>query len=1150
MREITRQQTQFQELFRSNELLEQRVSERTAMLATAMHQLSVILGHAPIGIAEVIDRKLVWINSRAAELFLYSKEELEGGTTRILYPSDEAYEQHGNEAYPLLALGERYETVQEMVRKDKSRIWTRYIGKDLAPPDLSKGVLWLMEEITAQKISEEKLRESEEKYRSLVESISDLIWESDQQGRFTYLSPKVQDMLGYTPEELLGHSPVDSILGEKNPQELEGFNCNMVARQSFRRAELCHRHRDGREIIVETSGDPLLTPEGEFLGYRGATRDITESKKSQEALQETEHLSRVAMDTLTANICVIDAAGTILSVNRKWEEFAVDNSANPKNCGVGSDYLAVCAAAQGNDGEIARLFAQGLRAVIAGELTIHEQEYSCHSPTEQRWFCGRAIRFTESDPVRVVVTHENITELKHTERELKESRTLLKAIIEETTDAIYVKDLAGRYLLFNSAAARYVGKRSEEVLGQDDTSIFPAEEVRKIIARDRQVISEKRTVMHEITVTTASGGATVFHSNKGPLLDDKGNVFGIFGINRDITAFKETEAHLQEVNHRLSIACRQAESANQAKSEFLANMSHEIRTPMNAIIGLGHLALQTDLTHRQRDYLEKINLSAEGLLRLLNNLLDFSKIEAGKLEMEESTFPLLPLMEQSLSLAGVTASAKGLQLRLGYDSKIPEYLVGDPLRLEQILLNLLGNAVKFTSSGSVLLNVTPAMEEGGRIVLEFSVYDSGIGMTKEQMDGIFQPFTQADGSITRRYGGTGLGLNICKRLVELMGGEIRVESEAGRGSCFTFTVRLMQGSTPEVTAGNELQGPMVAALAGGRVLVVDDQPLNRQVLQELLEQVGVSVSVAAHGREALDIMVRTEGGFDLLLMDLQMPEMDGYEATRLIRERWSSGRLPIIAMTAHAGNEERDRSLQAGMNDHLTKPVSPLQLYTCLIGWIGNDVGQKISHMNDPPSESPEPLPDSLPGLDIYAGLTRLGGNSELYRKLALEFCRTIPERIAELRVDLNDGELIQAGRKAHALKGVASTIGATGMADLSGQLEQACVRNSVADAVELFSRVAEYETELSVSAALLTGAVPAREERDFPDAIRELLRELTSLTPEHNLAALKVSRQLSDLLAETELAEQARTLADSFARMEFTTAALLLAEFTGEGFD
>ncbi len=476
MKEITRQQTQFQELFRSNELLEQRVSERTAMLATAMHQLSVILGHAPIGIAEVIDRKLVWINSRAAELFLYSKEELEGGTTRILYPSDEAYEQHGNEAYPLLALGERYETVQEMVRKDKSRIWTRYIGKDLAPPDLSKGVLWLMEEITAQKISEEKLRESEEKYRSLVESISDLIWESDQQGRFTYLSPKVQD--------------------------------------------------------------------------------------------------------------------------------------------------------------------------------------------------------------------------------------------------------------------------------------------------------------------------------------------------------------------------------------------------------------------------------------------------------------------------------------------------------------------------------------------------------------------------------------------------------------------------------------------------------------------------------------------------LQMPEMDGYEATRLIRERWSSGRLPIIAMTAHAGNEERDRSLQAGMNDHLTKPVSPIQLYTCLIGWIGNDVGQKISHMNDPPSESPEPLPDSLPGLDIYAGLTRLGGNSELYRKLALEFCRTIPERIAELRVDLNDGELIQAGRKAHVLKGVASTIGATGMADLSGQLEQACVRNSVADAVELFSRVAEYETELSVSAALLTGAVPAREERDFPDAIRELLRELTSLTPEHNLAALKVSRQLSDLLAETELAEQARTLADSFARMEFTTAALLLAEFTGEGFD
>ena len=623
-------------------------------------------------------------------------------------------------------------------------------------------------------------------------------------------------------------------------------------------------------------------------------------------------------------------------------------------------------------------------------------------------------------------------------------------------------------------------------------------------------------------------------------------------LKQEITERKLTEQRLLEYNLMLSEARQQADVANQAKSEFLTNMSHEIRTPLNAIIGLGYLVLQTDLTSRQRDYLTKIAIAAEGLLLLLNDLLDLAKIEAGKLELDETTFELQPLLERSLSLVGVGAAAKGVRLYLTNNKQTPEYLVGDALRLEQIVLNLLGNAVKFTPTGEVELIVFPLVEEEAtRITLEFTVRDTGIGMTPEQTGRIFEAFTQANGSTTRRYGGTGLGLNICRRLVALMGGEIRVESEPGRGSAFTFTARFRRGAAPTAAEPDLVldRASVTEALTGCRVLVVEDNPINQQVLRELLEQVGVSVTVAADGREAQAAVASEESRFDVVLMDLQMPDLDGYEATLLLRKQWSGDRLPIIALTAHAAREERERCLNVGMNDHLIKPVKPDRLYACLFRWVRTD----LHYVPLPPGERrpdrSEVLPDTLPGLDIFTGLTLLGGNMALYRKLVIEFGRSQGEHAQDLKEALAEGDLSRARNVAHGLKGGAGTIGATALHKVASDFETACATGDAALAGQLFpvleARVAEV---MSAALVLVAGQTPttksAKEELD-PGPALTLARELAGLVREHDLAALTVSEQLSSLLVGTDLAGPGESLSETFARVDFRTAAHQLEELT-----
>ena len=506
----------------------------------------------------------------------------------------------------------------------------------------------------------------------------------------------------------------------------------------------------------------------------------------------------------------------------------------------------------------------------------------------------------------------------------EERGALLRATIDSTSDFVWSVEPRGFGLVsFNRAFRDYhvVERRQPLVLGLGPQDLVPGDLVGAWLAYYQRALEEGPFV----TDYEVASGTRVL-SLSFNLIRREQAVIGISVFGKDVTAFKRNEKLLKDAKEA-------AEAATKAKTEFLANMSHEIRTPMNAVMGMTHLALQTELTVQQRNYLEKSLAAAEGLLGIINDILDFSKIEAGKLQMDARVFLLEEVYHHVTQLLGVKAAEKNLVFQLHRDPQVPSALVGDPLRLGQVLMNLCGNAVKFTESGTVIgVTVSLAGAGPGSVTLRFSVRDTGIGMSEEQTRALFQPFSQVDASSTRRFVGTGLGLAICKRLVDLMGGDLWVVSEPGKGSefFFTATLGLDQDQAPAQEAPQGEPAPLTS-LQGARVLLVEDNDFNQEVASELLALLGVEVTLAANGQEAL-AQIRSRA-FDLVLMDLQMPVMDGYEATRLLRADPAFARLPILAMTAHAMTQERERCAALGMNDYITKPIDPGNLAATLARW-------------------------------------------------------------------------------------------------------------------------------------------------------------------------------------------------------------------------
>ncbi len=1076
------------------------------------------------------------------------------------------------------------------------------IGGDLAARSVrfvvvSGLVIWLLE---SRRRAEEALRASERRFRTLVDHATDAFFLQEYGGGILDVNRQACESLGYTRDELIGMTPLDFDV-DLTPAMMEEMRRRGDAGEEIA-LESRQRRKDGTVFPVEVRGRWFW--EGGRRYVVSLARDITERKRLEAALRQAKDRLDLAIRASNVGIWEVDmpdgvyvnGTGTWLNV---WEQLGIEPPEENSQFVTWLDYL---------HSEDKDRLLRALYAYLDGETKEYKIEYRIrHRDGTYRWMLARgtAIRDQAGKPIRLVGSRVDITELKRVEEVLRESEAWFRFMANAMPQIVWTARPDGSPEYLNDRFAEYTGLPAAEVTGERWLSVLHPDDRERTMTRWMADVASGSDHDIEWRLRAADGRYRWFKSRGLPVRDESGQIVKWVGTITDIDDQKRAE----EAERRAKEA---AEAASRAKSEFLANVSHEIRTPMNAILGMTELAIETPGSDEQRQYLTIVKSSADALLSVINDLLDFSKIEAGKLELDYALFSLRGVLGETLRALALRAHKKGLELVCQIQPDVPDALIGDAGRLRQILLNLVGNAIKFTEEGEVVVRIeagptgagtepdSPEDRSGPSQMLRFSVSDTGIGIPADKQQKIFQAFEQEDNSTTRRYGGTGLGLSIATRLVALMRGAIGVESEPGRGSTFYFTARFglqadqpvrpmvpplveLQGlrvlvvddnatnrqileewfrgwrTEPTVVAGGlealdalwrasasgrpfplvvldarmpGVDGPALAerilqspelsptriilltsddlhgevarfrelgiaayamkpvqqeelleiiyrvlsrpapieaatdatARPGGedgpplvpaesaasaarlRILLAEDNDFNQQLIDHLLRRRGHDVVVAHDGRKALETL--DHSSFDLMLLDIQMPELDGFQVIEALRrrEQTAGGHLPVIALTAHSMKGDRERCLQAGMDDYLSKPFRAAELVAVIDRVLAGR-----------PASEPPPASSTEPGIlvDPDTLLAACDDDPVLLGKLIGVFRNNAPGSLARVQEAIARQDPAQLRESAHQLRGLLSTF-STEAAQAAALLEAMGAGGELGDAASGFETLAE----------------------------------------------------------------------------------------------
>jgi PAS domain S-box-containing protein len=679
------------------------------------------------------------------------------------------------------------------------------------------------------------------------------------------------------------------------------------------------------------------------------------------------------------------------------------------------------------DGSPLPLENQPTPRALRGEPVINQQLRITRLDGQERALetCATPLRVGDRVVGTVTVWHD-ITERKQAEETLRKSEQEFRALAEAVPQIVWATRPDGWNIYFNQQWMDYTGLTLDESHGQGWITPFHPDEKQRAWDAWQRATQHDETYLLECRLRRADGVYRWWLIHGLPVRDANGEIQKWLGTCTDIEELKQAEQALQQ-------AKAAAEAANLAKSQFLANMSHELRTPMNAILGMIDVALPKATDPTVQDCLQTARGSADLLLTLLNDLLESAKIESGKMELESVPFSLRRMLDQITRVLAVRASEKGLCFYCRMPDDTPDAVVGDRMRLQQVLLNLAGNAIKFTELGNVEISLR-ALSEDGEACLEFAVQDTGIGIPPAGQERLFQPFSQADPSMARRFGGTGLGLSICKSLVEMMGGRIWVESEVGKGSTFYFTVRLPLAK--ELPCDFEVPAAVpAAACAQLRILLVEDNPANQKLATYILQDRGHVVEIAGDGQEAL--YLTEQNRYDVILMDVQMPGMNGLEATAGIRKREDGGRrVPIIAMTAHAMRGDREHCLAAGMDGYLSKPVNAQEM----IGLVeslarGSVPATQLTRVMPSPPGTLSPATTVI--FDPDEALSRCFNSPDMAREMSQCFFDEVDNSFPQMRAALARGDLVEVGRLGHRMKGTLVYLGARSAKEAALRVER-----------------------------------------------------------------------------------------------------------------